>query len=78
MNQKKYLLTTIVAMTIAVNTVLSQDYNNIKVEIGAGKKYSVSQKQAEKALAKLSQTADIEDSWIFYNGSLIDKGIYDN
>ncbi|MGV8172143.1 MAG: hypothetical protein ACP5OA_05630 [Candidatus Woesearchaeota archaeon] len=48
--------------------------SQIKVEMGTGTVYNVSQKKAEKALAKLSKTAEKEDSWIYYKGQLIDNG----
>jgi hypothetical protein len=71
----KYVLAAGVAMMIVVNDGLSQDANKIKVEMGSGTRYAVSQKQAEKAIAKLSKKAEKEDSWIYYKGGLIDDGV---
>jgi len=70
MGAGKRLLLTGVLLAL-VEYALGQD---IKVEMGAGTVYNVSQKQAEKALAKLSKTAKKEDSWIYYKGQLIDNG----
>ncbi|MGV8172046.1 MAG: hypothetical protein ACP5OA_05115, partial [Candidatus Woesearchaeota archaeon] len=74
MSWRKNLLITGLVTIISVNTGLGQDQNKIKVEMGSGTRYFVSQKQAEKALARLSKTAEKEDSWIYYNDSLIDDG----
>lgn len=74
MSWGKRLLMTGLATIINVNVGLSQDQDKIKVEMGAGTAYNVSQKEAEKQLARLSKTAEKEDSWIYYKGRLIDNG----
>ena len=66
-------------MMIGLNDGLCQkNSDKIKVEIGTGTAYTISQKKAEKALAKLSKTAENEDSWVYYKGQLIDDGKNEN
>ncbi|MGV8172144.1 MAG: hypothetical protein ACP5OA_05635 [Candidatus Woesearchaeota archaeon] len=77
MDLKKYLLTAGLAMTIGVNVGLSQT-NKIKIVEGAGTVYNVSQRQAEKEIAKLSLTDSIEDSWIYHKDILIDDGMFES
>jgi hypothetical protein len=74
----KYVLATCCMMYIGLANGLSQknsnNNNKIKVEMGTGTVYYVSENKALKALAKLSKKAWKEDSWVYYDGKLIDNG----
>jgi|GEM_PF-2586363 hypothetical protein len=79
MNFNKYLLIAGLATTLTSNTILGQNNNtDIRVSLGVGARYIISQKDAEKALAKLSKTAFNEDAWMYHKGQLIDIGYNEN